>query len=331
MRWLALGRGAGVVLAYVPSTSTAPIPAAAHAFTPTCLPLEHALLCLASRPVSRRRSWRCRSRSWAFLCTRVFSHRALAEREGGRPMFEPALLDASGISRGSSASTPITASTSDTNRSSTMRPAGWWLPAGAATRTTALCGRSWAGRTAYRYRFEPFATRARRAIEPRSSRSGTSWRFEAEAEWPLLALDGGWARPEHTARLCFGGPRLATVAGRRGPGRRPRSRCGALAQQPTMFESVSSGRRARRFVARLRVDGVGGSGPTDESTAAGGWRPRVSGSRRAPSPAWSRPSEGDSLLDYVELEIAVAGTPLARLSARGERPLRGPRRTGKRR
>jgi hypothetical protein len=298
-RWLALAV-VMTVLAYVPFYFDGTYPGGGARFYADVLPLEHALV--AWILVRLRAVFVAIPLSLLGFATHgVFSHRALAEREGGRPMFEPARLDASGITRG--------LVWVDTDHGFNLGYTPGRLDAArgvviARWRGDAHDRALWErlGRPpAYRYRFDPFAARAEAAIEPQRVAAGASWRFEAEAEWPLLAIEGGWARPEHTVACASAGRALRL------------SPAGASAQATLEVWSPRAaaydvriglaGGSNHRLKAQLGSATWEGS-PTTESKC---WGLVAQGVWLEPGPHRLRveASGDDSLLDYVELEAAA--------------------------
>jgi hypothetical protein len=306
VRWLGLGV-AGVVLAYLPFYFDGTYPGGGARFYADVLPLEHALL-----------SWglvRLRAVFVAiplallgFSVHGVFSHRALAQREGGRPMFDPALLERAGISRGlvfvdtdhgfnlghvpehhDSARTVVVAR----GRGDGHDRAVW-----------EVLGRP----SAYRYRFDPFAQNAVPRLEVERFETA-SFRFESEAQWPVLSISGGWARPQHTPLACASGARGLYLS--------------PTADRPVQVGIEAWSPRAGAYDVRLQV--LGGVSATAEVALL------VAGSkwvaRRPPpggEPCWGltagpvqldrgshrlvvETGGGEMMVDYVELSDAGGG------------------------
>ena len=284
IRWLVVAI-AGIVVAYFPFYFDGTYPGGGARFYADVLPLEHALL-----------SWGLVRLRAAFVAVPlalvgfsvhgVFSHRALAEREGGRPMFEPEVLERSGISRGlifvdtdhafNLAHLP---EHSDATRGVVVAR---WRGDAHDRAVWEVLGRP----SAYRYRFDPFARNAVPVLEVQRFES-PSLRFEAEAGWPVLSVRGGWARPEYTALGCVsGGPRPPAFANNGGAGTR-----GARGLEPPrccVRDSTSSGQPPRR--------GVAGGGES-WSLRAGGRTPRpgqpVLGADPRPAPPRARLASPD--------------------------------------
>jgi hypothetical protein len=128
-----------------------------------------------------------------------FSHTQLSQREGGRPMFEPARLQAARIDQG------LVFVNTDHGFNLGHRPAATDLVV-ARLRGDAHDRRLWErlGRPAsYVYRFDPWTARSEPVLEPFVPPA--SQRFEAEAEWPPLAVSGGFAHPSFPSTHCASG------------------------------------------------------------------------------------------------------------------------------
>lgn len=185
-----------LVLAYAPFYFDGSYPGGGARFFIEALPIEHVLL---SRFLLQRGWWRfCPSLALAgFAFHTSFAHRALAEREGGRPMYEPARLN------GIAPSLVFVATDHGFNLGHAP---------GADARRRHLIARRYGdahdrvlweqlGRPAsYRYDFDPRTPGGlltlTRYTPPSSSR------FEAEAEWPPLELHGAFAYPTYPPHAC---------------------------------------------------------------------------------------------------------------------------------
>jgi hypothetical protein len=140
----------------------------------------------------------------------AYDHAGLASREGGRPYFEPAVLEAAGVNRG------LLFIPSDHGFNLAHQP-------GAASPLEVVRWRgdghdrvAWERRgkpPAYVYEWFAGITPAPRVIPYDVSQ--LDYRFEAENEWPVLAVHAGWARPEASASDCASGGRglLFTATG----------------------------------------------------------------------------------------------------------------------
>lgn len=193
----------GLMLAYAPFYFDGSYPGGGTRLFADVLPLEHVLLALAL--VKLDWTWVGLPLSLVgFACHASFAHRALAEREGGRPMFEAATLQQAHVERG--------LVFVDTDHGFNL---GHDPGQGDATEHVVVARYAgdahdfllWnrLGRPAsYRYRYAPGAASARGELLPYVP--ARSVRFEAEAEWPPLAVRGGWAHPDF--HPCASGGRL---------------------------------------------------------------------------------------------------------------------------
>ncbi len=163
------------------------------------LPLEHVLLAWLACRVAVLRF----IPAFALLGFAVHTggyHRALAEREGGHPMFEPSVLELQELGRVSCSWIPITDSTWATSRARPMRPArSWWL-AGTRTRRTSHCGARSVGPSLT----ATCAPSTARRDSSHSSRPESNI-LEAEADWPPLLVTGGWVDSAHPSASCLRG------------------------------------------------------------------------------------------------------------------------------
>ena len=196
VRLLALAP-AMLVLAYLPFYYPASYPGAGARLYADALPLEHALLGLALTRLGWVR-FAPAAMVFGFTLHAAHQHQALAEREGGKPMFVPSALGA--VDHG--------LVFVDTDH-------GFLLghdPSARDPRKSLLVARrrgdahDWVlwerlGRPpAYRYDYD--VTRGTTAVTVVRPDLVTE-RFEGEAEWPPLAITSGWAHPDF--RECLSG------------------------------------------------------------------------------------------------------------------------------
>jgi hypothetical protein len=138
-----------------------------------------------------------------------FDHRLLAEREGGRPMFEPSVLERAGIRSG------IVFVDTDHGFNLGHVPGSATLVV-ARRRGDAHDWLLWQalGRpAAFRYEYEPGSSPAAGAVS--AYRVPRSARWEAEAEWPPLSVRGGWVQPVFSGCASGGrGIELIALGGR---------------------------------------------------------------------------------------------------------------------
>ena len=305
IRWLAVAI-AGIMVAYLPFYFDGTYPGGGARFYADVLPLEHALL-----------SWGLVRLRAAFVAVPlalvgfsvhgVFSHRALAEREGGRPMFEPEVLERSGISRGlvfvdtdHGFNLGHAPQQSDATRGVVVAR---WRGDAHDRAVWEVLGRP----NAYRYRFDPLARDAVPTLEVQRW-SGWPIGLPVRSRGGLASAFGpgglGTTRV-HGAELCFGTPR------------------------PSAFANCSRARKRRARglePPRRRVRDSAGRGQRPRSGLAGGSEPgSVSLGGRAPgsrAPCWGltlgplhlepgsqrlivESRRGDVMVDYVDLRTVV--------------------------
>ncbi|MEB2322201.1 MAG: hypothetical protein OZ921_06785 [Sorangiineae bacterium] len=200
LRWAAVVV-VGLVLAYAPFYFDGDYPGGGARFFADALPFEHALIAWA---MFRFRAARFTAPLLlaGFALRASYEHRALAEREGGRPMFEPGALAARGIAHG------LVFVETDHGFNLGHAPG-----AHDATRALVVARARHDARDAarwdslgrppsYLYRYDPSASRATPSIEPYLppplTRSAPLV-FESEAEWPALAVTAGSAYPSYSA------------------------------------------------------------------------------------------------------------------------------------
>jgi hypothetical protein len=138
-----------------------------------------------------------------------FEHHRLAEREGGRPMFEPDVVARAGVRSG------LLFVTTDHGFNLGHAPGATDLVV-ARGRNDAHDWLLWKalGRPpAFRYEYDPRATSAAAAVAPYQVPPSDRW--EAEAEWPPVAVRSGWVRPIFSGCASGGrGVELVAVGGR---------------------------------------------------------------------------------------------------------------------
>jgi len=185
----------GLMLAYSPFYFDGSYPGGGTRLFADVLPLEHVLLAIAlgrlpwgaaALPVSLA----------GFAVHASFAHRALAQREGGRPMFEAEVLRRAHVDHG------LVFVDTDHGFNLGHDPAQFDANAAlvvARHEHDAHDGLLWErlGRPpSYRYSYDPGADDAHGELTPYRPRLDGPWRFESEAEWPPLAVSGGWVQPD---------------------------------------------------------------------------------------------------------------------------------------
>jgi hypothetical protein len=184
----------GLIFAYAPFYFDGSFPGGGARLFADVLPLEHVLLAIAI--VRLRVAVVALPMSLAgFALHASFSHRALAEREGGRPMFEARELTRAGVTHG--------LVFVDTDHGFNLGHD----PGQSDSRKSVVVARYahdahdyllWTrlGRpAAFRYEYSSAGQLGSTRLSPYLP-LGDSLRFEAEAEWPPLNIQGGWVEPD---------------------------------------------------------------------------------------------------------------------------------------
>ena len=186
----------GFMLAYAPFYFDGSYPGGGTRLFADLLPLEHVLLAIAL--VRLRWSVVALPLSLAgFALHESFAHRALAEREGGRPMFEVEVLQNAGIDHG------LVFVDTDHGFNLGHDPGQLDAHAGVVVARYERDSHDWwlwneLGRPpSFRYSYDAGANTAHgelsRYVPPAPA---PALRFEAEAEWPPLAVENGWVQPD---------------------------------------------------------------------------------------------------------------------------------------
>lgn len=191
-----------LIAAYAPFYFDGNYPGGGARFYAEALPLEHALVAwgLSRLGVAR---FAPGAVCVAFGVHASRMHESLRDREGGRPMFEPKLLEAAGVTRG------LVYVNTDHGLNLGLVPGARDARSGlvvARLRNDAHDYLLWDGLgrpPAYRYVFSagptPAPPRVEPFVPPRSSD------FEAGAEWPPLEVRRGYAHPDFPGAPCAGG------------------------------------------------------------------------------------------------------------------------------
>jgi hypothetical protein len=198
VRWATLAI-VGVFAVYVPFYYPGSYPGGGARFFADALPLEHALLGL-SLVVLRLERFAPAGLLLGFALNTVHAHVALAEREGGRPMFER--REVASIKQG------LVFTTTDHGFDLGHDPArrdparGLVVARGYGdAHDRLLWERLGRPRTTLRYDYSTETGRVR--ILPYLP-AGEPYRWEAEVEWPPLAASAGWAHPDFRPCLSAG-------------------------------------------------------------------------------------------------------------------------------
>jgi hypothetical protein len=211
---LALAVVFGQVLVYAPFYFDGNYPGGGARFFADVLPIEHVLAAMGvalvlPRVALARRGLLVLALSFAgFAVHAVFDHIALAERDGGRPMFEP------DVAKDAQATHGILFFETDHGFNLAYVP-------GADPEKEVLAARM-RGDDHDRLLLERLnrpQTRAYRlgddgpSVTPWVPSGGSAdfWRFEAEADWPPLAQSGGWAEPVWMNGTCASQERALTL------------------------------------------------------------------------------------------------------------------------
>ncbi len=190
--WPVLGAVA-IVVAYAPFYFDGSYPGGGARLYADALPLEHVLLAQGLF-AARLAAFAAPLVLGGFAFVTSTDHRALANRDQGRPYFEPSILAAAGVERG--------LVFVDTDH-------GFNLAHDPSVRTaaTGVVVARWRGDANDRLLWEALdrppvfayvgvAAGAPPRVLPRAIPAPAALRYEAESYWPLAALRDGWAHPD---------------------------------------------------------------------------------------------------------------------------------------
>jgi hypothetical protein len=199
---LLLGAGTlAVMVGYAPFYYPGSYPGAGARFYADALPLEHALLGLALTKLHVARFLPATA-LLGFGLHAVHAHVALAERDGGRPMFEPGVLERAGVRAG------LVFVGTDHGFALGHDPAvrdprrGILVAREHGDAHDAALVRRLGFPPTYRYGYS--AETGRITLAPYVPRSKSPFRFEAEADWPPLDVPAGWVHPDFRPCLSRG-------------------------------------------------------------------------------------------------------------------------------
>jgi hypothetical protein len=199
---LVFGAGTLAVMAgYAPFYFPGSYPGAGARFFADALPLEHALLGLA---LVRLRVARFLPAAalLGFGLHAVHAHVALSERDGGRPMFEPNVLQRAGVATG------LVFVGTDHGFALGHDPAvrdprrGILVAREHGDAHDAVLVRKLGFPPTYRYVYS--AETGRIGLSPYAPDQADPFRLEAEADWPPLEVTAGWVHPDYRACLSRG-------------------------------------------------------------------------------------------------------------------------------
>lgn len=190
------------VLAYLPFYFDGSYPGGGARFFADVIPLELALVA-GVFVHTRLAPWLLPISLFGFAVHGAFEHSQLRERDGGRPMFEPRVLDAAGVRAG------LVFVDTDHGFLLGHEPAITDAKRGRVVvrhRGDAHDRVLWTrlGRPeTYHYHFDPSHRDARPSVTRLlpEQLNGQRW-FEAEAEWPPLRVDSGWILPVYPPNDC---------------------------------------------------------------------------------------------------------------------------------
>jgi hypothetical protein len=191
-----------VVVGYMPFYFDASYPGGGARLFVDVIALEHALVAGLLVQSSWPR-WFVPLSLVGFAIHGAFEHLQLRNRDGGRPMFEPKVLAAAGVRHGvvfvdtdhgfllghDPLSRDANASVVVLRRHGDAHDRVAWQALGKPE--------------AFRYEFNPMSAQATPRVAPidQSELAGLT-RFEAESQWPVLAVRKGWVRPVFPPNDC---------------------------------------------------------------------------------------------------------------------------------
>lgn len=281
LAWPALGV-AGIVVAYAPFYFDGSYPGGGARLYADALPLEHVLMAQGLF-AARIAAFAAPLLLGGFAFVTNQDHRALADREQGRPYFEPAVLVAAGVERG------LVFVDTDHGFNLAHDP-------GVRAAAAGVVVARWRGDANDRLLWEQLgrppafayagpATGAAPRLVPRTISASAALRYEAESYWPLAELREGWAYPDFVP--CAS----------RGAGVRLRATGPAVAARLALRVPLAG---------RYRVDaGWAAAGPVHGSI--GVTAPGLGAERRfaqAPGGCWVQ-SLGEADLEEGEADIEV--------------------------
>ncbi|HEY6561217.1 MAG TPA: hypothetical protein VI072_28285 [Polyangiaceae bacterium] len=194
-----------LVLAYAPFYFPGNYPGGGARFLADVLPLEHALVAWAAVRVRCARFLAPVALA-GFAFHTSYAHRALADREGGHPMFEARALEQAHVERG------IVFVQTDHGFNLGHVPGanpkhGVVVARARRDAHDALLWERLGRPPSYLYAYDPFARAAAGRLLPYRPEPNPVLRFEGESAWPPLDVRGGWAHPSYSQVSCASGGR----------------------------------------------------------------------------------------------------------------------------
>ncbi len=191
----------GVIALYAPFYFDGNYPGGGARFFADVLPLEHVLLAWVLRSFEGGvPSLAPALALLGFALHTSYDHRRLADREGGRPMFEPEVAHGAGVRRG--------LVFVETDHGFNLG----YDPGAPSARDAIVVARrrhdahdrvlweSLGEPAAFEYVYDPSATRATPSVHALAFTRAPAWsRYEAEAEWPPVRVSGGWTSIDYPA------------------------------------------------------------------------------------------------------------------------------------
>jgi hypothetical protein len=190
-----------VIVGYAPFYYPGSYPGGGARLLSDVLPLEHGLLGLALTRLGIARFLPAGA-LLGFGFHAVHAHVALAERDGGRPMFEPQVLEQAGVTAGL-----VFVGTDHgfaLGHDPSVRDArrGIVVAREHSDGHDAALARFLGFPATYRYAYS--AETGRVAVSPYRPTQAEPFQLEAEANWPPLAVRSGWAHPDFRPCLSRG-------------------------------------------------------------------------------------------------------------------------------
>lgn len=203
----------GIIIAYAPFYFNGSYPGGGARFFADVLPFEHALLAFGLVRLAQTRL-AISLALLGFALRGAYTHRALAERDGGSPMFRREVMDQGRVDRG------LVLVNTDHGFNLAFDPAqrdarrARVFARERGDDRDRLLWEALGQPPTYRYRFHPWSaspgpTLAPYRIAPRTPTDALT--FEAEYEWPVRAITGGSAYPRPASGACASNARALSL------------------------------------------------------------------------------------------------------------------------